>query len=120
MSHVAFHRHRANAPYAAAVSVANIDGKKIRGSVFFAAYRNAGSTRSGCSPSSVTASAARPASNLPSLASLDKAALAIASAPFSKNFRNDSRLSLRPNPSVPRVTSRPGNHGAIWSGTIFM
>ena len=36
------------------------------------------------------------------------------------SFRRCSRLSLRPNPSVPRVTSRDGSHGESRSGTDFM
>jgi len=50
----------------------------------------------------------------------ESAAAAMDSALISKWRRRYSRLSLRPKPSVPRVSMRPASHGAIWSATTFM
>src|ERR1019366_1642967 len=80
----------------------------------------AGSVFSVAHPNSAKAAQAFPVSNLPSRASRESAAAAIDSALISKCFRRCSRLSLRPKPSVPSVTMRPGSQGATWSATTFM
>ena len=41
------------------------------------------------------------------------------SASTSKNRRRSLRVSLLPNPSVPKLNNPPGTHGCIWSETIF-
>ena len=45
-----------------------------------------------------------------------KAARTTLAASTSKNWRNCARVSLRPKPSVPRVTKRAGRYSAISCG----
>jgi hypothetical protein len=83
-------------------------------------YALAGSIFSVSTPSSAKAALAFWASNWPSRERRYRAAAAMDSALTSKCFRRYWRFSLRPKPSVPSVSMRPGNHGAIWSATTFM
>src|SRR6185369_5457874 len=79
-----------------------------------------GSTLSGSSPSVSMAFAATFAVTPPDPARAAIAAAAIDGASTSKNDRSDSRVSLRPKPSVPSAVNGASIHGATIWGMAFI
>src|SRR3990172_2600250 len=57
---------------------------------------------------------------VPSRARAAIVAAAMCGGSISKKARRDSRVSLRPNPSVPSATNVAGTHGATAWGTTFI
>ena len=81
---------------------------------------SSGSALSGSMPSSAIADATRSGGTVPASASARIAASAIDGASISKCARSASRVSLRPNPSVPSATNGAATHRETWSGTTFI
>ena len=77
--------------------------------------RSPGRCRTGRWPSATV-----PAGTAPSAARLDRTATTTWAASTSKNRRRTSRVSDRPNPSVPSEVNRRGIHRDTWSGTERM